>query len=85
MWRNGKAIVKDLEAVLQEKELDVARVRREVEALRAVVPLLDDPLAGLQDLILSGGLRAQSEGTGMEQLELYYPFVKKLRSTDKPG
>jgi hypothetical protein len=32
------------EAVLHEKEMDLVRVRREVEALRTAVLLLDDPL-----------------------------------------
>lgn len=77
--------MRDLKAVLREKEMDLARVRREVEALHAVVPLLDDPVEELEDLISSGGLSAQSEGTGMGQLEAYYPFVKNLRSTEKPG
>ena len=77
--------MRDPQAVLHEKELDLARVRREVEALQKVVPLLDDPLEGLQGLISKGELPAQSEDTDMAQLELYFPFVRNLRLTDKLG
>jgi hypothetical protein len=39
--------VKDVNVVLWEKEMDTVRVRREIEALRSVIPLLSDnrPLA----------------------------------------
>jgi hypothetical protein len=32
----------DLYQLLREKELDIVRVRREIEALRATIPLLED-------------------------------------------
>jgi hypothetical protein len=34
--------MKDVYAVLRQKEAEIMRVRREIEALRAVVPLLSD-------------------------------------------
>jgi hypothetical protein len=34
--------MRDLYQVLREKEQDVVRVRKEIEALRAIIPLLDD-------------------------------------------
>ncbi|HVO80273.1 MAG TPA: hypothetical protein VMT28_06060 [Terriglobales bacterium] len=34
--------MKDLCVVLQQKERDILRVRLEIEALRAVIPLLSD-------------------------------------------
>jgi hypothetical protein len=77
--------VRDPKTVLHEKETDLARVRREVEALQTVVPLLDDPLEWLQDLVSNRGLAAHSEGSSMAQLELYYPFVKNLRLADNPA
>ena len=77
--------MRDPEVVLHEKEADLARVRSEVEALRTVVPLLDNPLEGLPGLISNGEPPAQSEDTDMAQLELYYPFVKNLRLADKLG
>jgi hypothetical protein len=35
-------MAKDPYKLLQEKEMDVARIRREIESLRVVIPLLDD-------------------------------------------
>ena len=41
--------MKDLYAVLVQKEDEVRRVRREIEALRSVIPLLaDDPAPPLE-------------------------------------
>lgn len=41
--------MKDLYAVLVQKEDDIRRVRREIEALRFVIPLLaDDPAPPLE-------------------------------------
>jgi hypothetical protein len=34
--------MKDVYSVLRQKEAEILRVRREIEALRAVVPLLSD-------------------------------------------
>jgi hypothetical protein len=34
--------MRDLYQVLREKEFEIARVRQEIEALRAVIPLLDE-------------------------------------------
>jgi hypothetical protein len=34
--------MRDLYQVLREKELQIARVRQEIEALRATIPLLED-------------------------------------------
>lgn len=33
--------MKDIHEILRQKELDCARVQREIEALRLVIPLLD--------------------------------------------
>lgn len=38
------AVMKDVYQVLREKELDVTRVRKEVEALRCAIPLLADSM-----------------------------------------
>ena len=38
--------MKEIAEVLRSKELDVLRVRREVQALRTVAPLLDDGNTG---------------------------------------
>lgn len=34
--------MKDVNVVLREKEMDIVRLRREIEALRSVLPLLSD-------------------------------------------
>lgn len=34
--------MRDVHQVLREKELEVARVRQEIEALRSIIPLLAD-------------------------------------------
>jgi hypothetical protein len=42
--------VKDVNVVLREKEMDIVRIRREIEALRSASPLLseDRPLADVE-------------------------------------
>lgn len=44
--------MKDLHEVLQEKELDVRRVQREIEALHSVIPLLADDADWLEQGIV---------------------------------
>ena len=34
--------MRDLYQVLREKESEILRIRQEIEALRAIIPLLDD-------------------------------------------
>ena len=34
--------MRDLYQVLRQKEMDLERIRREIEALRSVIPLLSD-------------------------------------------
>jgi hypothetical protein len=36
--------MRDLYQVLRQKELDLDRIRKEIEALRSVIPLLSDEL-----------------------------------------
>jgi hypothetical protein len=71
--------VKDPKVVLRQKEMALARVRREVEALQIVVPLLDDPVEQLPGLISSPELPVNSDAQSLAELEIYYPFVKNLR------
>ncbi len=75
--------MKDPIVVMRQKEMELARVRREVEALQIVVPLLDDPTERLPDLISSQQLAVPSEPGSLTDLEIYYPFVKNLRLADK--
>jgi hypothetical protein len=40
--------MKDVLAVLYQREMDLERVRREIEALRAVIPLLGEETPSVQ-------------------------------------
>ncbi len=55
--------MKDVNLVLREKELDIVRVRKEVEALHLAIPLLAED----QDWVehgLTSPPPSQSQGTG---------------------
>jgi hypothetical protein len=73
--------MKDPHTVLRQKEQDVERVRREIQALLTVIPLLADDQSASDDLMHI--LRLASAGTvvdnGMADLETYYPFVRHMR------
>ena len=71
--------MKDPTVVLHQKETELARVRIEVEALQTVVPLLDDPMEQLPDLISRQDLATNSEARSLADLEVYYPSGKNLR------
>ena len=68
--------------LLRQKQEEVSRVRREIQALLIVIPLLDDdvPLweevrASLLNLYVP---RQKTTGDTMRELEVYFPFVKNL-------
>jgi hypothetical protein len=71
--------VKDPYKVLREKEQDVERVRKEIQALRTVIPLLADdrPSAANADNVMHELLVAASR-KGMAELE---PFARHLRNS----
>jgi hypothetical protein len=67
-------------SVLREKEKELERLRKEVQALLTVIPLLaDDRPSDFVD----GGASSRETGDlpdkNMAELELYYPFIKHLR------
>lgn len=72
--------MKDPQSVLRQKDLDLERVRKEVQALLTVIPLLaDDP--PFSDVMNEGPLAScptpmAPPDNDMAQLELYYPFVR---------
>lgn len=80
--------MKDPHSVLREKEQDLERVRKEVQALRTVVPLLaDDPADDqpssdvMHELLLAvSRTPVDPSDRGMAELELYYPFARRLRT-----
>jgi hypothetical protein len=73
----------DVRQVLAQKERDLERLRREVEALLRVIPLLEEkppapaPTEDLTKKRLLAPSRdpAAAAERGMAELELYYPFV----------
>jgi hypothetical protein len=75
--------VKNPLVVLRQKEVDLVRVRKEVDALRTVLPLLDDPMQCVQELISSRGMAQPPDDNGMAELELYFPFIKNMRQKSK--
>jgi len=71
--------VKDPYKVLREKEQDVERLRKEIQALRRVIPLLvdDQPSAANADNVMRE-LREAASRKGMPELE---PFARHLRTS----
>jgi hypothetical protein len=74
--------MKDPHSVLRRKDLDLERVRREIQALLTVIPLLvdDSPTSDVvNDVALASfPTRVNPPENDMAQLELYYPFVRHL-------
>ena len=74
--------MKDPHSILREKEQDLERVRKEVQALLTVSPLLaDDPPSSdvMNELPLAPSpTHVDPPDNDMAQLELYYPFVRYL-------
>ena len=68
--------------LLSQKQEEVSRVRREIQALLLVIPLLDDDVPKWEDLkaSLSALLvpRQKTTGDSMRELEVYFPFIKNL-------
>jgi len=75
--------MKDPRSILREKEQDLERVRREIQALLTVIPLLvdDPPTSDVVHEVLLASSRAPVNlpDNDMAQLEIYYPFVRHLR------
>jgi len=74
--------MKDPHNVLRQKDLDLERVRKEVQALLTVIPLLadDPPFADLMNQmpLASSPTHVDPPDNDLAQLELYYPFVRYL-------
>jgi hypothetical protein len=78
--------MKDPYRVLREKERDVERVRKEIQALHTVIPLLSNDQLSSDDLmpaLLSSVSRESVDSTdnGTADLE---PFVRHLRNSSAP-
>ena len=80
--------MKDLHTVLRQKEQDVEGVRREIQALLTVIPLLADDQSSSDELmdlmrLASSQTVAEPSGNGMADLETYYPFVRHMRMSEQ--
>jgi len=79
--------MKDPHCVLREKEQDLARVRREIQAVLTVIPLLADepPTSDVVHEVLLASSRAPLNvpDNDMAQLEIYYPFIRHLRMSER--
>jgi len=80
--------MKDLRDLLRQKEKDAERVRREIQALLTVIPLLadaepvSDDMVSLLSLSLAGRV-VQRPYNGIAELETYYPFVRHMALSDR--
>jgi hypothetical protein len=74
--------VKNPYLVLREKEQDIARVRKEIDALLIVIPLLGDMGSASDEfgphLDGSGESLAACASNGMTDAAMYHPFVETL-------
>jgi hypothetical protein len=72
---------------LREKEQDLTRLRKEIQALLTVIPLIadDQPCFDVMHELLLALSRTPVDlpDDDLAQLELYYPFIRHLR-TSKP-
>ena len=77
--------MKDPHSVLRQKDLDLERVRKEIQALLIVIPLLadDQPSSNVMQEVLSAFSHTMDPPENeIAQLELYYPFVTQLRMSE---
>jgi hypothetical protein len=79
--------MKDPHSVLREKEQDLERVDKEIRALLTVIPLLadDQPSSDVMHELLLAFSRTPVDppDDAMAQLELYYPFIRHLRVSER--
>ena len=78
--------MKDLNVVLCQKEQDLERVRREIQGLLTVIPLLEDDQPGSDDVMhllrCATDKRVVESDNGVASLETYYPFVRHMRLSE---
>jgi hypothetical protein len=75
--------MKDLHTVLQQKEQDLERVRKEILALLTVIPLLADekPAFDIIQFLQSDAARVVGDlpKYDIDGMEIYFPFISTLR------
>jgi hypothetical protein len=80
--------MKSLLTVLHQKEQDAERVRQEVRALLVVIPLLADDQSSSNDVmhqlsLTSTQMMAEPSDKGMADLEIYFPWVRRMRTSER--
>ena len=68
--------MRDVHAVLFQKEHDLERVRKEVAALRTVIPLLDDEECQEARPAPVESPAAETHDQNLHDLKMYYPFAR---------
>ena len=79
--KHRSAALKDPYAVLQQKEEDVARLRKEIASLLTIIPLIsDEPVPYARPAHIHGD-QSSVELVDPEPIELkrYFPFVRHIR------
>jgi hypothetical protein len=78
--------MQDLYRVLREKERDVERVRKEIHALRTVIPLLSDNQPSSDDLMLAllSSVPRESVNSADKSMADLEPFARHLRNSSAP-
>jgi hypothetical protein len=82
----SEGTMKDPHSVLREKEQDLARDRREIQAVLTVIPLLvDEQTSNVvhEVLLASSPTQVDPPDDDMDQLEIYYPFVRHLPTSER--
>lgn len=81
--------MKDLNAVLRQKEQDLERVRKEILALLTVIPLLtsDKPTFDIIQFLESEATRVPEDVPkyDIDGMEIYFPFIENLRAQGRLG
>jgi hypothetical protein len=68
--------MKDVNIILREKEMDIVRLRQEIEALRSVIPLLSDNRSLDDETSESPPPKFPATGTtGRESWRRRFPFM----------
>jgi hypothetical protein len=78
--------MKDPHSVLREKEQDLERLRKEIQAPLTVIPLIADDAPRfdvMHELLLAlSRTPVDLPDNDLAQLELYYPFIRHLRMSE---
>jgi len=74
--------VKDVYQILEQKQADLVRVRRELESLQIVAPLLSDDAESAES---EGSAENHLEATGTDVFSACVARIKQEAQNAKPG